>query len=182
MIAKRNPPQICKISKSSTSQGLRQYTSNQHRKIERCQHVAGWTWKHQDLYQLCPKFCNKTNTKCQANPRRFQPFITWSATFTLSKFRFESLGLARVLSDRDPFGGGGNEHGELTSSHRWTGCIWEITSSNCNTPDKLSSTWKEFRQYTWLSLCLVYRHFRWCALRTGWSQRARLPSCGQQLA
>ena len=31
------------------------YTSNWWRKTERHQHVAGWTWKHEDLNRLCPK-------------------------------------------------------------------------------------------------------------------------------
>ena len=57
-------------------------------------------------------FCDKTDTKCEGNLQRIQPFIAWSLTFTLQKFTFERKGLARVLSDIGTFRVGGNEQGE----------------------------------------------------------------------
>ena len=32
--------------------------------------------------------CDKTDTKCEGNLQRIQPFIAWSLTFTLPKFMF----------------------------------------------------------------------------------------------
>ena len=63
-------------------------------------------------------FCAKTDTKCEGNLQGIQPFITCSLAFTLLKFKFESKGLARVLSGIGIFRVGGNEQGEPPASYR----------------------------------------------------------------
>ena len=55
---------------------------------------------------------------CQGKIERMQPFIPLALTFTLSKFKLESKGLARVLSDMGNFRVTINEQGEPTTSIR----------------------------------------------------------------
>jgi hypothetical protein len=39
------------------------YTSNWYKKTEGCEHVTGWTCKHEDLNQLCPKISPITEAR-----------------------------------------------------------------------------------------------------------------------
>ena len=142
-------PGICKIPKSSTSQNCKQYTSKKSKKIKRFQHVSDCTWKHKVINKLCPKIYDKIDIMCQEKIERMQPFIPLALTFTLSKFKLESKGLARVLNDMGNFRVTINEQGEPTTSIRWAGWVWPTITSHFKSPYKLSSISKVFRYHTW---------------------------------